>query len=231
MTDPALRRREEMLALLAGKGIEIGAMHQPVPAPHLEVRYVDRVGEETLRRHYSELGDMPFAPIDIHDDGQVLESLADASQDFVIANHVIEHMQDPIRALQNWSRVLRSGGHLFMAVPDKEQTFDKTRQLTTIEHLVQDYENPSDERDYEAFLEFALEVSAKASGACTIEGHREHADLMWREKYSIHYHVWDQNTFRQFLDFVPTFVPGYALRVVDYAPTMGDEFVYVMKKR
>ena len=220
-----------MLEMLSGSGLEIGAMHQPVPAPHLQVTYVDRVLEDTLRRHYSELGEIAFAPVDIQDDGQVLVKIDDDSQDFIIANHVIEHMSDPIRALENWSRVLKTGGRLFMAVPDMEQTFDKHRELTTLEHVVADYEDPSPDRDFEAYLEFALEVSAKIAGACSIEDSAKHAALMWEEQYSIHYHVWNQASFRALLDFVPGYLPGYALHEVDFAPTMGDEFIHVLEKR
>jgi len=140
-------------------------------------------------------------------------------------------MADPIRAMQNWNRVLRPGGRLFMAVPDKEQTFDRNRPLTTLEHLVQDYEDPSAERDFEAFLEFAVEVSAKIAGACTLAGARAHAELMRREQYSIHYHVWDQQTFREFLAFLPGYLPDYALHEIDYSPTVADEFVYVLERR
>ena len=231
MSEVLLKRRAELLRLLSGSGIEIGAMHQPVPAPHLKVAYVDRVLEDTLRRHYAELGEIPFAPIDIQDDGQVLGKLGDSSQDFIIANHVIEHMSDPIRALENWSRVLKVGGRLFMAVPDMEQTFDKNRTLTDLQHLVEDYEDPSPDRDFEAFLEFATEVSAKIVGACSLEDSAKHAELMWKEQYSIHYHVWNQETFREMLEFLSGYLPNYALHAIEYAPTMGDEFIYVLEKR
>jgi ubiquinone/menaquinone biosynthesis C-methylase UbiE len=40
--------------------------------------------------------------------------LADSSQDFVIANHLLEHLPDPIGALKEWYRVLRAGGTLFL---------------------------------------------------------------------------------------------------------------------
>jgi predicted SAM-dependent methyltransferase len=51
-------------------------------------------------------------------DGATLEAVGDASLDFVIANHLLEHMADPLKGLENWIRVLRSGGILYLAVPD-----------------------------------------------------------------------------------------------------------------
>ena len=82
-----------------------------------------------------------------------------------------------------------------------------------------------------SLLEFAVEVSAKIAKACTLEDAPKHADLMWREQYSIHYHVWDQQAFKAFLDFLPGFLESYSLEVIDHAPTQGDEFVYVMERR
>ena len=59
-----------------------------------------------------------------------LATIPDGSQDFVIADHFIEHCQDPISALTIHFRVLKTGGILYMAVPDKRFTFDKDRPVT-----------------------------------------------------------------------------------------------------
>lgn len=48
----------------------------------------------------------------------------------MIANHFLEHCEDPVRTLQNLLRVLRRKGILFMAIPDKRSTFDYTRPCT-----------------------------------------------------------------------------------------------------
>ena len=158
-------------------------------------------------------------------------TLPDESQDFIIANHVIEHMVDPIGALHNWQRVLKPGGRLFMAVPNKEKTFDINRPLTTIEHLKQDHEDPSDERIYQEFQEFALEVSAKMLNIVPPQESETLAKRMWDANYSIHFHVWNEATFAEFLAFLPGYLNDWRLETVDCAPTMEDEFVYVLQKR
>ncbi len=56
--------------------------------------------------------------------------------DFVINSHVIEHFFDPIKAIQEWVRVIKPGGYLFMIVPHKERTGDKTRDRTTLKELI-----------------------------------------------------------------------------------------------
>ena len=60
----------------------------------------------------------------------------DASLDFVLSSHVIEHCWDVIGTIEEWFRVLKPGGLVFMVVPHKERTFDKDRERTTLEELV-----------------------------------------------------------------------------------------------
>lgn len=61
-------------------------------------------------------------PWDLPDgDAQVLAGVPDAAFDFVHSSHCLEHMHDPVLALQTWFRVLRPGGHLVVLVPDEDQ--------------------------------------------------------------------------------------------------------------
>jgi predicted SAM-dependent methyltransferase len=58
---------------------------------------------------------------DVHDgDAQYLESVEDNKFDFVVSSHCLEHMYVPALALQNWIRVVKSGGHLIITVPDED---------------------------------------------------------------------------------------------------------------
>lgn len=60
--------------------------------------------------------------------------------DLVVANHVVEHISDLIRWYQNISSILNPNGYLFLAVPHKEYTFDKIRQLTSLADILRNYE-------------------------------------------------------------------------------------------
>jgi GT2 family glycosyltransferase len=44
--------------------------------------------------------------------------VATGSQDYLVASHIIEHLIDPIAALQNWFQALKSGGKLILSCPD-----------------------------------------------------------------------------------------------------------------
>jgi len=180
---------------LSGTGIEVGALHNPLRIPKDAcVKYVDRMSVEELRKHYPELNDVALVPVDIIADGELLETIGDATQDFVIANHFIEHCANPILAIGNMLRVLKSGGILFIALPDKRQCFDVDRSETTFEHLLKDYqEGPAWSRRAH-FEEWARLVN-KAEDDSEVE--KQVISLMAMD-YSIHYHVFTPDTMVDF---------------------------------
>ena len=55
-----------------------------------------------------------------HGDAQTMAGVEDNSFDFLHASHVLEHLIDPVSALESWLRVIIPGGHLIITVPDWE---------------------------------------------------------------------------------------------------------------
>lgn len=171
---------------LQGKGLEIGPLHRPmVRHDGMDMDYIDRYSVAELREHYPELKKLDLVEPNIIGNAEDLASVSDHSYDFLISAHVIEHMRNPIAALENWCRVVRPGGLIYLIVPDKRYTFDKERVRTTIAHIVQDYKNPSIERDYEHYLDYVIHVD----GENKIEDALKHAQRLIDTDYSIHFHV------------------------------------------
>ncbi len=174
---------------LAGEGIEIGALHQPLAVPpRARVRYVDRLPVAELRRHYPELETLPLVEVDVIDEGERLASVADGSLDFVIANHFLEHCGDPIAAVENMLRVLRPGGILYLACPEKRLTFDRNRPVTPFGHLLQDHLRGPQHSKRAHFEEWARLVDGVHDDAARAA----HVERLLALDYSIHYHVWTQ---------------------------------------
>jgi SAM-dependent methyltransferase len=180
---------------LSGAGLEIGALHMPLRAPsRVDVRYVDRFTVPELREHYPELDGYDLVTPGVIDDGETLATVADASVDFVIANHMIEHTEDPIGTLKNHLRVLRPGGVIYMAVPDRRFTFDRDRQVTPLSHLRRDHVEGSGwsrRAHYEEWARFVDQVPPDEV--------ESRADDLERRNYSIHFHVWTPGAFVELL--------------------------------
>jgi SAM-dependent methyltransferase len=225
-----------MARWLSGDGIEIGALHNPLAVPEgVTVRYVDRAPAEVLHTHYSDIPLSDFAPVSLLGDAHDLSALSTDSLDFVIANHLLEHLEDPIRGLAEMVRVLRPGGILYVGLPDPRASFDRHRQPTAAEHLVREYQEGTEatrEQHYREWVDlverhlpggpvFADEASASARVARLME-----------LDYSIHFHVWRPDTFLDFLTAARREC-GLGLELLDFAACergQDDEFIFVFAK-
>ena len=198
MLPPSIAKTRNHVAkkYLRGSGIEIGALDSPVRVPDgASVRYVDRVTVSRLREYYPELGDAHFVEPDVIDDGELLTTFADASLDFIVANHMLEHCENPIGTVRTHLARLRPGAVLFYSVPDKRYSFDIGRDITTYEHLLRDDQDQgasSRSRHYNEWATFA-------AGITDPEAAERNARENERNSYSIHFHVWDQRALLQFL--------------------------------
>ncbi len=180
---------------LRGSGLEIGALHMPLRVPaKASVRYVDRCSLAELRDHYPELDDYEIVTPDVIDDGETLATVPDGTVDFVIANHMIEHCENPIATLENHLRVLRAGGIIYMAVPDRRFTFDRDRPVTSLAHLRRDYLEGPECSHAEHYREWAGLVEHVPAGEVERRA-RELDDL----HYSIHFHVFTPGAFLELL--------------------------------
>jgi len=208
---------------LKGYGIEIGALHKPlILSSKAKVKYVDRLPNEKLKIQYPELKDCKLVNVDIVDDGEVLSKIEDSSQDFVIANHFIEHCENPILAIKNMMRVLIKGGVLYMAIPDKRLTFDKNRKNTEFEHLIKDYKDGPEWSRNAHFEEWTRHKLGITESKQVEEKVKELIGI----DYSIHFHVWDQRSMMKFMSEIMTM-----LNIdIELAVIRGVEVIFILKK-
>jgi predicted SAM-dependent methyltransferase len=209
---------------IRGRGLEIGALHNPLSVPlGTTVRHVDRMSRSELYVQYPELSDYDLINPDVIANGETLDGFLDESENFIIANHFLEHTQDPIGTIRNFIRVLRPGGVLFLTLPDKNATFDCDRPLTSFEHLVHDHEEGPSCSRHEHFVEWVrLKEKINDSSA---EGRIQHLENI---DYSIHFHVWEPTTF---VGFLSQAILKYNLNLeILTIMTDREEFFVVLKK-
>ena len=136
---PTVFREHELAhALLDGlTGLEIGAAaHNPfgLRTRNVALREGYEFYAESQRR---DMG-VEAAPVDIWASADQIP-VPDASEDFIISSHVLEHLPNVIAAFVEWDRTVRDGGYVFMIVPLKGALpADGYRELTPLAHLIED---------------------------------------------------------------------------------------------
>ena len=129
----------------SSSGIEYGPLHRPImqKSVYPNVRYVDFEPRDDLVQHYKNNPnvDVTLIPeIDIVTGGSLISAFVpDESIDFVIASHVLEHVPDFIGWLETNLRLLRPGGRIALAFPDRRYCFDMAKQPTSFHELVAAY--------------------------------------------------------------------------------------------
>jgi SAM-dependent methyltransferase len=126
----------------------------------------------------------------------IAESIAMASvpsgtYDFVLSSHMLEHSANPILALTEWLRVLKDEGLLVLLLPHHAHTFDHRRPVTTLAHLIADFENGTAEDDSTHLPEILalhdLDRDPEAGDAAAFRAR----SLRNAENRCLHHHVFD----------------------------------------
>jgi SAM-dependent methyltransferase len=126
-------------------GIEIGALDRPVIAKRDgEIIYVDHTDTASLRAKYKNDPNVDIAKIVDVDAVWGTQSLQQAiglscKVDYIVASHVIEYVPDLITWLEELRAVLKPGGEVRLAVPDRRFTFDYLRRETTLADILNAY--------------------------------------------------------------------------------------------
>jgi len=247
------------------RGIEIGPYFAPlVPkAQGWDVLALDVFPTDELRRKAAEDPNIPrdrlsaIEAVDLVGPAHRLADLAEAaghapgSLDFVLSSHNFEHLPDPVRFLQAAQRVLKPGGVVTMAVPDRRFCFDMLRPRTTLNAMLEAYleerQQPSQRQCFEHMAETAIiapaigipsyDVGADPLNGVTIQEQLEEGFARWRERLkaaSVPYedtHCWM---------FTPAsaelllrdlrFLGLVNLDVLSCGPTVGVEFVIHLRR-
>ncbi|MEI6103233.1 MAG: methyltransferase domain-containing protein [Methanothrix sp.] len=121
--------------------------------------------------------------------------------DFVLASHILEHTANPLKAIREWTRVLKDGGYILLVVPLKDKTFDHNRPVTLLQHLIDDYERDVKEDDLTHLPEILklhdLKMDAPAGNAAFF---MERSLCNYRNR-CLHHHVFDVENISKLLEF------------------------------
>ncbi|NND81718.1 MAG: methyltransferase domain-containing protein [Gammaproteobacteria bacterium] len=243
---------------LHGTGVELGALHNPVPLDpnKATVVYADRLCKADAIAAFPELESAAELIVEsdllVDLDNDDLSFISERGMDFVIANHVIEHVVNPIRFLKKVSDNLPVGGRFFLTVPNKEFTHDKNRKLTRYRHLwleyylntkrlsnthIKDYLRNKSEveqvhpKTAEYFKQNNLPLSYYDGNRIPLNPISRSRLYQYHRGRSIHVHVWNRESFDFFLRrTIDLFKLKFEIEEYLSAETSAGEMIYLLKK-
>ncbi len=131
-----------------------------------------------------------------------MSCIEDSCYDFVMSSNNLEHIANPIKALKEFVRVLKSGGTIVILVPDKRFTFDHRREYTSFEHMLSDYENNTQETDLTHLPEILeLHDLAMDPPAGDIENFRSRSEHNYENRCH-HQHVFCEESLRKIFAYL-----------------------------
>jgi SAM-dependent methyltransferase len=205
--------------------VEIGALAWPLPLPdHVHCRYIDLLPTEVLKRIYGD-HKKSIIPVDITDNGETLESLSSNSQDFIIANHFLEHVVNVIGTLKRWYDVLKADGILFLAVPDRRFTPDQVRQRTSLGHLFDEFERNVTEIPEDHCIDHLVAWN-------DIPRDRVDSSMIQQcRRYGVHNHSWEDEDILNLFE-VLFYQKGVKFQLVDLSLPRGlyNEVIVLLRK-
>jgi GT2 family glycosyltransferase/SAM-dependent methyltransferase len=194
--------RKKLYGRLSGNGIEVGAFEHPAKlSKNCSVSYCDAITTDQAREIFPEIKHEDLNEVDhvIDLDKSGLETFGDESKDFIIINHVLEHLLFPDLAISECHRVLKLQGFLILAIPDKFHTFDLERSITSsksiFERKKRAVKEPTPE-DYFPVLECNHPKMLKKDAQAQKEF------LKKLRKRREHLNIWDTLEFKAFFDEV-----------------------------
>lgn len=134
-------------------------------------------------------------------EGNNLAPIKNESYDFLLSSHSLEHFANPLKAVEEWLRILKKGGTIVLVLPDKRYTFDCNRPITTFEHLKSDFTNNTTEYDL-THLDEILELhDYSRSPEIKDKAFYYERSLKNFENRCLHHHVFDGALIKEIFSF------------------------------
>lgn len=208
-----------------GKGVEVGAGARPFPIPRgTECFHGDVLDAASLAKYFG----TDRVALDGAIDAQTMRGVPEASLDFAISAHVIEHLHDPIGSIRATIATLKPGGVFILVAPELTQTWDKRRPPTTLEHVIQDSRDGGASTRYQAAEEHCRYVYPELTGKeFTEQEIRETATRLAFEGADLHIHAWRAVDFAKMLEYVAKDSPFRIEAALSYV----NENAFVLRRQ
>lgn len=141
---------------------------------------------------------------------------------FVLSCNNLEHIANPLKAIKNWLTLLKDEGTIVLILPRKESNFDHKRPITSMAHLIEDFEKNIGEDDL-THLEEILQLHDLKYDP--LAGSFENFKKRGLDNFNnrcLHHHVFDTNLLEQICTY-------FGLKVVLKTSRIDNHFIIAKK--
>jgi ubiquinone/menaquinone biosynthesis C-methylase UbiE len=89
----------------------------------------------------------------IINDAVNITNVKNETYDFCFSSHSLEHIANPLKAINEWLRIIKKGGYIIIIVPEKSLCFDHRRKYSSFSTLFSQYEKNVGEDDLSTLRE------------------------------------------------------------------------------
>jgi GR25 family glycosyltransferase involved in LPS biosynthesis/SAM-dependent methyltransferase len=92
----------------------------------------------------------------IINDSVNITNITNDCYDFVFSSHSLEHIANPLKAINEWLRIIKNDGFIIIIVPEKSACFDHKRNYSEFSTLLSQYEKNVGEDDLSTLPEILM---------------------------------------------------------------------------
>ena len=152
-----------------------------------------------------------------------LSFIKSATYDFLLSSNCLEHIANPLKAIEEWKRVLKNDAALILVLPNKNSNFDHNRPVTEFQHLLDDLSNDISEHDLTHLDEIlALHDLSMDPPAGNLQEFTTRSKDNFNNR-TLHHHVFDISLIEMMLDHA-------GFEIVDTCTTHDDFLALAFKK-
>jgi len=137
----------------------------------------------------------------IINDAVNITDINDESYDFCFSSHCLEHIANPLKAINEWLRITKKGGYIVLIVPEKSQCFDHKREYSKFSTLISQYEKNIGEDDLSTLPEILANHDLSMDPAAGDLGNFTRRSLNNFSNRCLHHYVYNPKLLNEICDY------------------------------
>ena len=135
-------------------------------------------------------------------DATNLSGIDSNKYDFLVSSNCLEHIANPIKAIKEWERIVKPGGHLLILVPNNKFGLDINRNITKFNHILNDFHDNIGEDDLTHLDEVLEKHNLKVDIEAVDFEYFKNRSIDNFNHRTIHHHVFDINSIKELFSYL-----------------------------